>query len=908
MTSFSVPWLLLAVVSHGPVPRVASHVPAEDARVVPIVTVLRGDVRWAGHRTHRLSGLTVLAPGSSLTIEPGAMVLANPGAALVVPRDARIDAQGTLLEPIVFTCDQPVPFAGCWGGVTIAGNAPINHGVPTSPIPRGQPGASGCLEYPDDVTPYGGCPFADSSGVLRFVRIEYSNNGLRLLGVGATTVIDKIQVHRSLGDGLQVVGGRVDVRYVALTANAQYGLHWTGGWGGRGQHLIIQGDPSFVAGGILGQNGGVSNTSDDAVPRSQPSIANVTVVLESSGANPYNVLAPRALVLERGTAGDLRDLIVYKPAVALDVVGASACNQLAGGFLRLRSVVTAGATSVGPTGIAAQSCGPYAGPVPEAQWLADATAQNVVVTNAATVATLVLSGTNIVLPDLRPAFDSPAAMLPVTGGGGAFFDATTWLGGVPPAQPAKNNVPWYSGWTIGEVLAIPALASLSGTVVSAIRGPLSGVTVTLEPSQRFTTSGVGGGYALSAMPPGPVVARLSTLPSGCTVPPPESFTLLAGALATRDLGVPCTPATEVALDAGARHTCALTMIGEAHCWGSNDRGQLGMGSGIESRTPTRVIGTATYQAIAASNVHTCALTSARAVQCWGGNSYGQLGLADTLDRTLPTTVPGGPYVAVVAGAEHSCALSVTGVVSCWGQNSSGQLGTGNTQPVRGPVIVSAPLPFVGVTAGGLQSCGWTAVGTAYCWGSNITGALGTALPFAYAPTPVTTGLLFTSLQAGESYTCGVTTAAQGTCWGTNSVGQLGVGSIGNQPFPQVIAGNPITRSIGASAEASILSHSCAVVSGGAAWCWGHNGSGQLGTETTAQCIYAVFQVPCTLSPLPVDGGLTFSRVVTGASHTCGLTLSRELWCWGSNSAGQLGDGGSGSTLLPVKVAGQLDLP
>lgn len=885
----------------------AHALPRGDAHGRAAVTTLRGTVRWSASRTQRLSGRTVMAPGSELVIEAGTRIEADPGSVLIVPRDARLRAIGTLLEPIVFTCTGGVKVPGCWGGLVIAGNAPINHGTPTSPAARGS-GASGCLEYPDDESPYGGCPLADSSGVLVYARIEFATFGLRLLGLGSATRIERVQVHRALGDGVYVAGGRVNLRFLVLTANGQYGLHWTGGWTGSAQYIIAQGDPSFTAGGVLGENGGVGSATDNATPRSAPSVANLTVVLPSSASNPYNGLPARALVLDAGTAGDVRDVVIYQSSVALDVVGATACAQAGTGALRLRGIVTAGATLLGPTGTSAQSCGAYTGTAPEALWLADAGQGNVVVTDPATIATFLLNGTNIVIPDLRPVWNSPAATLPVIGGGPAFFDVVAYRGAVEPAEPGRTNIPWYSGWTFSEILPAPAPATLAGIVYSTVRGPLPGIGLSLAPSQRSAVSAATGAYAIASIPPGPVRATLAGVPAGCTTPAAESFTLAAGASVTRDFGVPCTPLAETAIDAGAAHACALTAAGEAWCWGANDRGQLGTGSTASSPVPMKAQSTSLFQAISVSNLHACGLTSSRLLQCWGGNDRGQLGLGDRADRLVPTMVTGGPWLAVSAGVEHSCAVATNGQAWCWGQNNSGQLGQGDTTARLVPTPVFAPVAFAGISAGGLHTCAWTAAGVAYCWGSNVTGALGNALPQALTPVAVNTGLRFTSISAGESYTCGVTTATAAYCWGTNVMGQLGVGSIGGQPLPAVIAGNPAVASIGAAAEATILSHTCTVLLSGAGWCWGHDSSGQLGTETTSVCTYAFFQLPCSLSPLPVDGGLVFARIVAGGSHSCGLTRSHEVWCWGANDRGQLGDGTTTGSLAPVKVSTSLVFP
>ncbi len=901
--------LVPLLIGTGAVPAATARVPAKGVSASRAVTVLRGDVRWAGHQTHRLSGTTILSAGSSLTIGAGAVVLADSGAELIVPRESRLNANGTFLEPIVFTCSDPAPTAGCWNGLTIAGNGVINHGPSTSPPVRGS-GAAGCRESSDRGVAYGGCAIRDSSGVLRYARIEYAVRGLELLAVGAATRIEYVQVHRSLGNGVTIVGSNVGLRFLALTTNAQFGLAWTGGWTGYAQHLIVQGDPSLVAGGMQGRNGGRGGSGDDATPRSAPSVANVTIVLESNGANPYGSTPPRALVLERGTAGDVRDVLLFRPAVALDVDGASTCAQVGANGLRLRGVVTVAATSLGPPGSPPSTCGPYGTPDPESEWLARADQQNVVVSDPVEVARTLIAGTDVVLPDLRPPFNSPAATLSVVGGGGAEFDVTTWRGGVKPADAGRANAPWYSGWTVGEVLVAPALASLSGQVFSAIRGALVGVRVTLEPSQRQATSASSGAYALTGVPPGPSVLSVSSVPAGCVIPASESFVLPAGAAVTRDIGVPCRPAIESSLDAGARHTCALTEIGEAWCWGSNDRGQLGIGGASESRVPAQVLGMGTYQVIAASDAHTCGLTSARVVRCWGANTQGQLGLLDTLDRPLPTPIASAVgFTAVAAGANHNCALSITGRAYCWGRNDAGQLGIGNTIRTLGPAEASGGLAFVGITAGGVHSCAWTATGEAYCWGSNVFGGLGIpTVTQALVPTQVATGLRFTSLTAGESHTCGITTGNQAYCWGGNQTGQLGTGSAVGESQPRVVASNPLTTSLATAAELSSFLHTCAVTGSGGGLCWGYNSTFQLGTETSTTCAVFGFDLSCSRVPLSVDGGLAFTRIVAGRAHSCGFTTARTLYCWGENSAGQLGDGGSGTSILPVLVAGLLAYP
>lgn len=216
-------------------------------------TELRRSLHIAAGTTVRLSGHVVLRDGATLSIGPGAIVEAEAASALIITRESRVQWDGTLTEPIVMRCRgdaQP----GCWQGVVLEGWAPINHGALDSPVARSG-AAGGCRQQLAEVVPYGGCDAGDSSGVLRFVRVEDAADGLTLRGVGRGTVLEHVQVHRALGTGLTLVGGTARFRRVALTANGQTGLAWRGGWVGRAQWVAIQADPQSFASAILGENG-----------------------------------------------------------------------------------------------------------------------------------------------------------------------------------------------------------------------------------------------------------------------------------------------------------------------------------------------------------------------------------------------------------------------------------------------------------------------------------------------------------------------------------------------------------------------------------------------------------------------------------------------------------------------------
>ena len=350
------------------------------------------------------------------------------------------------------------------------------------------------------------------------------------------------------------------------------------------------------------------------------------------------------------------------------------------------------------------------------------------------------------------------------------------------------------------------------------------------------------------------------------------------------------------LAAGGHHTCGLTTGGGVQCGGWNEDGQLGDGTTTSRRVPTDVVGfVEAITTIVVGEHHTCVLTTAGGVKCWGNNESGRLGDGTNIHRSNPVDVVGlvNGVVAMAPGEAHTCVLTVAGGVKCWGNNYYGRLGDGTTTNRRTPVsVVGLSNNVAGIAAGSGHTCALTTAGGVKCWGANNNSQLGDGTSLdRYTPVDVV-GLSsgVAAIAAGGYHTCALTTSGEVKCWGRNAEGELGDGTSTQRLSPVDVVG----LGGGVVVIASHDLHTCALTASSGAKCWGRNHFGQLGDGTTTD----------RHTPVDVVGlGDGVAAIAPGSNHTCGLTTSGFMKCWGYNGIGQLGDGTTADHHTPGDVLG-----
>jgi alpha-tubulin suppressor-like RCC1 family protein len=358
--------------------------------------------------------------------------------------------------------------------------------------------------------------------------------------------------------------------------------------------------------------------------------------------------------------------------------------------------------------------------------------------------------------------------------------------------------------------------------------------------------------------------------------------------------------------ASTTHSASIHPDGTLWAWGSNFSGQLGDGTTTPHTLPTQVLlpssgGSidpinAHWAQVATGNAHTLALTIDGQLYAWGSNYDGQLGNGSTTGQLTPLKVE----LPADASDTHTLALTADGRLYACGDNSFGQLGTGTT--VSGSSLTRVLLPTgticTQLAAGSAHSLALTADGQLYAWGRNKHGQLGDGTLTLHSR-PVAVALPrgqhspWTKLAAGRSHSLALTADGQLYAWGSNEFGQLAESNVTYRTRPGRVALPAAARHSTWAQVTAGDAHSQALTADGRLYAWGSNLVGQLGDHSTARRLRPVAVA------LPHDLPSSWARVAAGGFHTLALSADGQLYTWGHNAYGQLGDGSTTQRISPA---------
>ena len=303
----------------------------------PDNSVLQGsivsDLTLKSGNTYTLNGEFLVKEGATLNIEPGVKIVAQYDDRvdyILVEQGAKINALGTASAPIIMTSSKEEP--GAWGGIHICGRAHTNA-----------EGGKGSSEIGGAT--YGGSNDADNSGVLKYVRVEYTGyafdeeheaNGMTFYGVGNGTIIENCEAYHGSDDGFEFFGGSVNVKNMVVVNCSDDSFDWTEGWNGKGENLVAYQESASTLGYdcdcLIEADNNENNYS--ATPVSHPVLKNL--ILVGNGGSKQGIR------LRRGTEVEITSAKVSGKGKAVAVESAETANALLNGKSKLTHVSISG--------------------------------------------------------------------------------------------------------------------------------------------------------------------------------------------------------------------------------------------------------------------------------------------------------------------------------------------------------------------------------------------------------------------------------------------------------------------------------------------------------------------------------------------------------------------------------------
>lgn len=351
---------------------------------------------------------------------------------------------------------------------------------------------------------------------------------------------------------------------------------------------------------------------------------------------------------------------------------------------------------------------------------------------------------------------------------------------------------------------------------------------------------------------------------------------------------------------GSESACA-TYKGKVYCWGAGDNGQLGNGSLNDETSPYEVYQVDSAIKVVKTFYGACALQYDGAVKCWGLNTGGILAVDPTTvpywDEPVLTAAPGQGIIDIAVGDNFICFLTTAGKMKCWGGGSYGEMGNGTQTNINLSAITIFSSGVAKISANTHNVCALLTNGSLKCWGYNNKGQVGVGsnLTFITTPTLVTnmsTGV--SNVAVGSYHACAVkagSTAGLVYCWGNNTYGALGNNAPTSTPRRTPLLSSEFNGLIPDQLTAGDNT-TCVLTDTGVPYCLGLNYVGQMGNSTIND------EQATKVSPSVITN---VKRLEAGFDGTCAVA-SGHIYCWGSNSSGQIASNSAGDPqIFPTMI-------
>jgi len=343
------------------------------------------------------------------------------------------------------------------------------------------------------------------------------------------------------------------------------------------------------------------------------------------------------------------------------------------------------------------------------------------------------------------------------------------------------------------------------------------------------------------------------------------------------------------ISAGGKHTLGLKSNGSLWSWGNNDYGQLGYGNLNASNYPNLVGNDTNWISLSAGWQNSLGLKSNGTILGWGNNGNGQLGIGNTTNNNTAAIIgTSNNWSNIVTGSGYSCGIKSNGTIWGWGDNSDGQLGDGTRIQRTSPIQIGIDTNWKLITIGDFYTLGLRTNGTLWAWGRNSSGQLGDGTNISRLIPNIIGNSTWIIVDAGDAHTIGIKSNKTLWAWGNNLSGQIGNGTFGNIYNTAIL----ISSDTNWSKVSAGGNHSLAIKNNGTLWSWGSNDAGQLGDGTTVNKI----------TPIQIGTDTTWVSISAGYRHSIALKSDGTMWAWGDNNARQLGNGNISQSNSPIQVS------